>query len=213
MAARRAWPSATRRSVPFSRSSARTRSNVSWSSDISLCSAGAGAGVGAGGAASAAGAGAASAAGAGAASAAGAGAASAAGAGAASAAGAGAASAAGAGAAAADTAAGAGAGAAAGAGAGAVTATAAPIGTGAGTTTGAPVMFTGRRGASLPGWMRGAFTLLRSPSSRWKSGAKRMYPKTINRVITAPSATSKRAMSYTHPPVFSVGVTLGLTIT
>jgi hypothetical protein len=74
-------------------------------------------------------------------------------------------------------------------------------------------MFTGRRGASLPGWMRGAFTLLRSPSSRWNSGAKRMYPKTINRVITAPSATSKRAMSYTHPPVFSVGVTLGLTIT
>ena len=65
----------------------------------------------------------------------------------------------------------------------------------------------------MPGWMRGAFTLLRSPSSRWKSGAKRMYPKTINRVITAPSATSKRAMSYTHPPVFSVGVTLGLTIT
>ena len=74
-------------------------------------------------------------------------------------------------------------------------------------------MMTGRRGASLPGWMRGAFTLLRSPSSRWNRGAKRMYPKTMSKVMSTPSATSRMAMSYTHPPVFSVGVALGLTIT
>jgi hypothetical protein len=61
--------------------------------------------------------------------------------------------------------------------------------------------------------MRGAFTVGRSPSSRWNRGAKRMYPKMTIKVISTPSATNRMAMSYTHPPLLSVGDALGLTIT
>ncbi len=40
-----------------------------------------------------------------------------------------------------------------------------------------------------------------------------MYPNTIRSVVSTPSATSKMAMSYTHPPLLSVGDPLGLTMT
>jgi hypothetical protein len=53
-------------------------------------------------------------------------------------------------------------------------------------------MLTGRR-TSRPGWIRGARTLRRAPSSVWNRGANRMYPNTRASATIAPTTASRTA--------------------